>query len=203
MGIMQKFSKFKTAKFESLEGKVLVATTSLDGSCFERGLIYICSHSQEGAIGIIFNKKIDTISCSQISVSKKEKSGLMPKKKYPLFSGGPVQEEELLILSASKEPKKQFSKFETLKLFSNAEGFLGDVMRGKNKDKFIVVKGFCGWSAGQLESELTENSWILMAADLKLIFASKSEKQWEKAIKKIGIKNIQKFKDLVSYTGNA
>lgn len=197
------FIKSLNTKFENLEGKVLIATTSLDGSFFERALIFICSHSSEGAIGVIFNKKIDTISCSQVPAATKGKKTLIPKKKFPLFCGGPVEEDGLLILSASKEPKQHFSKVQSLKLFTNAEGFISDVIRGKNKDKFIILKGFCGWTAGQLEAELMENSWVLMISDFKLIFSTKPEKQWDNAIKKIGIKNIQKFKDLVSYTGNA
>jgi putative transcriptional regulator len=197
------FIKSLNPQFESLEGKVLIATTSLDGSFFERGLIFICSHSKQGAVGVMFNKKIDTISCSQMPAADKSKKNLVPKKKFPLFSGGPVEEDGLLILSASKEQKQQFSKVQSLKLFTNAEGFISDVIKGKNKDKFIILRGFCGWTAGQLEAELIENSWVLMVSDFKLIFSTKPEKQWDNAIKKIGIKNIQKFKDLVSYTGNA
>jgi len=199
----QQFIKSLNPKFESLEGKVLIATTSLDGSVFERALIFICSHSSQGAVGVMFNKKIDTISCSQMPAANKGNKTLVPKKKFPLFCGGPVEEDGLLILSASKEQKQQFSKVQSLKLFTNAEGFISDVIKGKNKDKFIILRGFCGWTAGQLEAELIENSWVLMVSDFKLIFSTKPEKQWDNAIKKIGIKNIQKFKDLVSYTGNA
>ncbi len=187
----------------SLEGKLLIATTSLDGSVFERCLIFICSHSSEGTVGVIINKKIGEISSTELVKNNNVSRFFTIKKKINLFSGGPVEQEAMFILSASKEQKNQFSKTQALKLFTNAEVFLRDVIKGKNKDKFIVLKGFCGWSAGQLEEEIRENSWVVNIPDFKTIFSTKPEKQWELAVKKIGIKNIQKFKDLVSYTGNA
>lgn len=188
---------------QQLEGKLLIATTSLDDSVFERGLIFICSHGPEGSVGVMINKKIGEISSSEFMEGDNLKRFFSLRKKFQLFCGGPVEEQAMLILSASKKQKVPFSKNQPLKLFTNAEGFLKDVIAGKNKDKFLILKGFCGWSAGQLEEEINENSWMLCVPDLKTIFSAKPEKQWESSVKKMGIKNIQKFKDLVSYTGNA
>lgn len=190
-------------KFNSLEGKVLIATPILDGSIFERGLIYICSHGSEGAIGVMFNKPISSIDSKEIIANNNIKKLFHLNKKFTIFRGGPVEDNLAFILSADKEQKKYFSKNHALTLYTNAEGFLRDVVKGKNKDYFLIIRGFCGWTAKQLESELAENSWILTTPDFRMIFGSNITGKWDDAVKKIGIKNLNQFKDLVSYTGRA
>jgi putative transcriptional regulator len=189
--------------FNSLEGKVLISTPMLDGSIFERALIYVCSHGVEGAIGVVFNKPINSINSKEIIASNKIKKLFHLNKKFTVFYGGPIEANSNFILSASQEQRKLFSKNHSLTLYTNAEGFLKDVVKGKNKDNFLIIKGFCGWAARQLETEIAENSWILTIPNFRMIFGSNSTKKWNEAVKRIGIKSIQQFKDLVSYTGQA
>lgn len=198
-------SSLKTSIYTqgTLEGKVLVATPSLDGSIFERGLIYICSHGLEGAIGVMFNQPISSISSKEIVKTHNIKKLFHLNKRFSIFKGGPVEENSTFILSSSEEEKKHFSKDHNLTLYTNADGFLKDVIKGKNKNDFLILRGFCGWAANQLEEEIAENSWILTIPDFRMIFGSNNTRKWDDAVKKIGIKNIKQFKDLVSYTGSA
>src|SRR6185437_9748328 len=180
---------FKTSlnKYNFLEGKVLIATPSLDDSIFERGLIYICAHGNEGAIGVMFNKPIRSINSKDIIRKNNIKKTFHLNKKFTVFQGGPVEEKSAFILSASKAEKEHFAKDHSLTLYTNADGFLKDVVKGKNKDHFIIVNGFCGWAANQLETEIAENSWILTNSDFRMIFGSNNSRKWEDAVKKIGI----------------
>ncbi len=184
----------------SLSGKVLIATPSLNESIFERSLIFICAHDGDGAAGVIFNKPNAIITNKGIYDAFDLKRRFKVNKKYTIYTGGPAESEKLFILSASKEQETNFVKVPELTLYTNAEGFLLDVINSKNQDKFLICKGFCGWSAGQLEQEINENSWIVTDVDFKTIFAGKPAPKWEKLIKKVGIKNPDR---LVSYSGHA
>jgi putative transcriptional regulator len=184
----------------NLEGKLLVSTPSLNGSIFEKCLIFICAHDSEGTVGAVINKNIGLITSEELVrlLDIKRRSKLI--KRYHINYGGPVEETKLFILSATKEQKAMFKTDPKLTLYTNAEGFLGDVIKGKQKDDFILVKGFCGWGPNQLEEEIKENSWMLVEPDYKTIFAKNSSASWDKTIKSLGIK---KFDTMVSYSGSA
>ncbi len=123
--------------------------------------------------------------------------------KFQVYLGGPVEENKLHILSASSEQKNNFSEKPNLTLYTNAEGFLLDVIRGINQDTFLLASGYCSWANGQLEEEIKENSWMLINPEFKTIFKGSPKNKWEKCMKQAGIRNVQTFKDLVSYSGNA
>lgn len=187
-------------KVGALDGKLLVATPSLNGSIFEKVLIFICAHDEEGTVGAVINKNVGTITSDELYKLLDIKKHYRLMKNYPIHYGGPVEEKKLFVLSASKEQKATFKTGQKLTLYTNAEGFLSDVIKGKQKDDFILIKGFCGWGPNQLEEEIKENSWILADVDYKTIFAKKSSKAWEKVVKNLGIK---KFDSIVSYSGSA
>jgi len=181
-------------------GRVLVATSQLDGSVFEKSLIFVCVHDEEGAVGVIFNKVDSLISSEEIFDQFKIKKRFKISKNYPIYCGGPVDEDKMVILSANKEQERNFSNYAQLTFYTDAESYLQDVVGGQGKSKFILFKGFCGWAPGQLEQEVQENSWIVVDADFKTIFSKSHKGSWEKYVKKLGINNFDK---LVSYSGIA
>jgi putative transcriptional regulator len=179
-------------------GKMLIATPSLDESIFQRSLIFICSHDEEGAIGVIFNKPSGIIKSKDIFDAFNVKRRFKINRKYIIYNGGPVEDDKLFILSGILEQSADNIILPIL--YTNAEAFLLDVAKGENDDKFIICKGFCGWGPGQLEQEVNQNSWIVSDVSLDALYNGKPDLKWEKFIKKIGIKNLDR---LVSYSGNA
>jgi putative transcriptional regulator len=135
-----------------LGGKVLIATPALDGSIFEKSLIYICSQDEDGATGVIFNKPEKYITEEEISEAAGLKRVKLLNRKFQIFTGGPIEEQKLFILCATKEQKKLFDKDQHLTLYSNGEEYLLDKIKGRNHDAFLVIKGYCGWAYGQLEA---------------------------------------------------
>ena len=189
-------------EFESLEGQMLVATPALDKSVFEKSLIYICAHDVAGAVGVIFNSVIDTITTEQILNLNGIKKSIPNNKEYPVFYGGPVDEDRAIVLRYQKpnDCSVDFDPKDFIDVQTNADLFLRDVALGKVKDKFIFAKGICGWAAGQLEEEVSQNVWIPSQPDTDLIFSQRIKKKWDKVVKQIGIGN---FSNLVSYSGSA
>lgn len=187
-------------KNNSLEGKLLIASPSLNGSIFEKTLIFICAHDQDGAVGAVVNKNIGAISSTELIELLKIKKNKKVSKEYKINYGGPVEENKLFILSATQEQKDSFSVEPRLSLYTNAEGFLADVIKGNQKDDFMLIKGFCSWDANQLDEEIKENSWMLTTPEYNAIFSKKSSASWDKTIKSLGIK---KTDTIVSYSGSA
>lgn len=196
---------FSTGQAKNIEGsfagRILIATPSLDDSIFEHSLIFLCAHDAfDGSLGVIFNKPYSQISTEELKAQLKIKKQFQINKKYTIFNGGPVDEDKLFILSATKEQRKQFNELAQLTLYTNAEAFLRDVIQGKQKNDFIVCKGFSSWAPGQLEQEIEENSWILADINFSEIFSGDPSKKWSTHIKKVGIKKPEM---LVPYSGNA
>ena len=181
-------------------GKVLVSTTQLDDSVFEKSLIFIAVHDDEGAVGVIFNKLKETISTEELIQRFKLKKRFKFNKKYPIYVGGPVDEDKLVVLSSNKFQTEHLGEIAQLVFYSDENIFLEDVAKGKNKSKYVICRGFCGWAPNQLEQEVQENAWLVVEPNFKDIFSHKQEFMWEKYIKKLGIKDFDK---LVSYTGIA
>ncbi len=188
---------------DSLEGKLLVATPTVDGTIFDKSLIFICAHDKEGAVGVMINKPVFAITREELM----KKTGIVATKrldkKFTVFCGGPIEENNLMVLTATPEQKKNFKTKQVLTLYSNAERYLQDILAGELNDDFLICKGFCSWAPGQLDEEVKDNSWILMVPDFKTIFAGQPAKKWKQAIKKAGIKDIQSLHSLVSYSGHA
>jgi len=185
---------------ESLNGKLLIATPYLNGSIFEKVLIFICADDEEGSLGIIINKPESSITDIELCRLLKLKRNIRMQRKFQINYGGPVQDKKFFVLSATTEQKRTFDSSKTLTLYTNAEGFLADILKNKNKSDFILVKGFCGWGEGQLDEEIAENSWLVADCDFETLFSKHSSRSWERMVKKLGINDFDK---IVGYTGTA
>lgn len=192
---MEQFIKVgHSSEGKSFVGKILVSTPYLNDSIFEKVLIYICSHDELGAVGVVFNTHLDAKAFLEIDTNND----------FELMYGGPVEESKVFILSASSEGGNDESQNKELYLYSNANRYLIDHINGKIKGQFKILQGYCGWDAGQLDEEVQENSWIVIDVDYDLIFSeNRRDEKWAIAVKKAGIRDIKHFKDLVSYSGNA
>jgi len=185
--------------FDSIEGKFLIASQALDGTVFERAIIYVCAHDEKGAIGIIINNKIGSFSLKDYLQDETLKITLK-NKKIPVMYGGPVHQDKIVILTVTKEQEKNFEKIQSVTVYTESEKFLRDCALGKIKDKFIAAKGVAAWDPNQLEHEIAENSWLIAPASLDILFSQKIKNKWQKVVENIGVKN---FSNLVNYFGNA
>ncbi len=186
---------------ESLEGRVLVANPSLDGSCFERTLVYICAHDADGAIGVIFNRSMGMISLNDIAQHVEvEPPAIGANKQYPVLFGGPVSQNQFMILSVTKKQHKDFHEQQSVTCYTDVIPFFRQVALGANKDKFILAQGICTWHSQQLIDEIEENSWLVAEPTVELLFSQKIRNKWQYAVDLLGVHDFSK---LVSYSGDA
>ena len=190
-------------QYESLEGKLLVASPHLEDPYFSRTIIYLCAHDESGAVGIIVNQKIGTISSKDLVFTGQKPEKPLKHKRLPLMFGGPTNSDMLLILSKKKDDEKSLIT-QSFIVHTDIFGFLEDEQNKKNnldKNKFILAKGVAAWESQQLEEEVESNDWLVVEPTLDLVFSNKrGDTTWNKIIKSIG---IVKPHELVHYSGSA
>ena len=169
-----------------LVGQFLVASRQLHDPNFAKTVIYMMVHTEQGAMGVIVNRRVGTTSYKKLLAALGIKSRV--KKKLEVYFGGPVQIGHGLILHSP-----DFLGTNTLPL---AEGLVvstgSDVLQalahGKGPKQSRLVLGYAGWSAGQLDHEVAHGDWLVAPADPDLIFSAEPDKIWDKALIHAGIR---------------
>ena len=207
------------APFQSLEGKILVASPHINDQNFDQALIYVCMHDENGAVGVIINQRIGKIAevdlnnyikdFKNIIIQKSKSNKITEKmgdaksksaKHYPVLFGGPVYSDRIVILSLTKEQEKSFAEQQNLTLYTDMVTFVKEYAGGKNYKKILFAKGIAAWSPSQLEEEISESNWFVVPASLDLLFSQRAKSKWESIIKELGINN---YSNLVNYSGQA
>jgi putative transcriptional regulator len=172
--------------FKSLAGNLLVATPFIGkGYFFYRSVIYILSHDEEGALGIVVNNAVNHISCSTVF----ENFGIYgyhPKSDIPVHLGGPVGYEKGLVLHTGDYRKNTLVSVNNVALSSNVE-ILKDIAAGNGPHRSIFALGYTGWNNGLLEKELAENHWIIAPYSEEIIFNTADHNKWYQAMQGLGI----------------
>lgn len=170
-----------------LEGSLLVATPLLNGSCFEKSVIYMCAHSETGAMGILINQALSNVKCvdvlGQVGINLSEISF----SNTPVYFGGPVESAKGFILHTSDYMIGSTQVMRDNISLTSTVDILRDMAKGKGPHKRIFALGYAGWSAGQIEKEIKENSWINIPANENLIFDADNNIKWKQAAGSLGI----------------
>lgn len=171
----------------------LIAMPGLQDETFAKSVVYMCEHSTGGALGLVINKPSD------INVK-----GLFDKVELPLhrqdllqtpvFQGGPVQTERGFVLHESMMPGLEAVYASTMTIpggleMTTSKDVLEALSTGAGPLKVFVSLGYSAWGEGQLESELLDNSWLTVAADLSVIFDTPVEQRYDKALKLLGLES--------------
>ncbi len=181
-------------KMTYLEGQLLLAMPGLTDPRFDRSVIYICSHGEEGAMGLMINAPADNIDfpglLDQLEVSYNPDLLLrndIPGKEVILHTGGPVEIGRGFILhSADYVQESTLIVSETVALTATMD-ILSAIAEGKGPVNFLVALGYTGWGKGQLEDEINRNSWLSIEADEELLFRTDLELIWPRAMAKLGV----------------
>jgi len=169
-----------------LTGQILVAMPSMLDPRFEKTTVLICSHGPEGAMGLVLNRLFGDLNfrglLSQFGLS------LTPGvPELSVYYGGPVEPVRGFVLHSSDYVKEATTTITpTINLTATVE-VLQALAEGKGPEKALLVLGYAGWSAGQLENEIQNNGWLTVEADDTLVFDTIAETKWNRSLGKIGI----------------
>jgi putative transcriptional regulator len=138
---------------DSLRGKLLIASPALVDPNFARTVVLITEHNDEGAMGVVLNRPSETA----VEDVASELSELVVDE--PVFIGGPVQPQALVVLAEFNDPEAAAWIVAADVGFVSAESEYDDLARAIRRGR--VYAGYSGWGAGQLEGELAEDAWIV------------------------------------------
>ena len=169
-------------KNKNLQDHFLVTMPSFSESVFDKGIIYICEHNNDGAMGIMINKPIPNIEklLSQLDIKD-----LSPKPN--VYLGGPVDiNKGFVIHEKGYKTKGTQIVSSKISLTSNLD-IITDILEGKGPDNYRFALGYSGWGPGQLEEELKRGDWLVLPAHKQIMFGTPDDMMWGKACKKLGI----------------
>ena len=171
----------------------LIAMPGLSDQAFAKSVIYMCEHSDRGALGLIINKPSD------INLKSLFEKVALPLHREDLietlvFHGGPVQTERGFVLHESLMPGAQSVYASTMSIpggleMTTSKDVLEALSTGAGPRKVLVSLGYAAWGEGQLESEISENSWLTVAADMAIIFDTPVEQRYDCALRLLGFES--------------
>lgn len=171
--------------FQTLEGKLLLAMPGMQDPRFFRSVIYMCSHSKEGAMGIAINKPTENLNFSQLLKQLKIKAKAV--KEIPIHAGGPVETGRGFVLHSADYVHNSTLKISDTVHLSATVDILKSLAEGTGPKNFLLALGYAGWGGGQLENELGRNSWLSVDADEAVIFDCPVEEKWARAMACVGV----------------
>jgi putative transcriptional regulator len=169
-----------------LTGYLLLALPSLQDPNFEHSVVYICSHSEEGAMGVVLNKP-STVTLGQVfeqmEITPEDRSA----EEEPVFVGGPVQEEQGFVLHTTGPLWEQSLVVTDYCALTSSRDILEAIAAGRGPQHYQLLLGYAGWGAGQLESELQQDAWLPAPASRSLLFETAFTDLREAAAQSLGI----------------
>jgi len=148
---------------------------------FYNSLIYIFEHNQNGALGIVMNKVIP-ISENIIFKSLKIDTN---KERKNLLNGGPVDMNKLFVIHNNNELSESLHVKNGLSLTSSLE-VLENIGKGSFNNPYRLALGYCGWDAGQLDTEVNKNSWLIVDVPNAIIFEEEPNDLVKRISKEVG-----------------
>ena len=174
----------------NLTNQFLIAMPGMVDETFSGAVVYLCEHSEKGALGLMINKPVDirlrnlfekvdlTLDSSELG-------------EQPVFYGGPVQTERGFVLHERQvDGSSPFSS--TLSVpggleMTTSKDVLEAMAQGGGPRRVLVTLGYSGWATGQLEEELGRNGWLNVDAVPEIIFDTPVEQRYERALALLGV----------------
>ena len=161
---------------------------------FERSVIYLCAHSEQGAMGIIINKATPLMSFgdlfAQLDIQGDEGAIEPPQElmEMPVLFGGPVEQGRGFVLHTSDyfTADSSLPVAENIALTATID-ILRAMAQGKGPQRAVLALGYAGWAPGQLENEIQHNGWLTCQADEELVFGTDFDARYAAALKKLKI----------------
>ena len=179
----------------NLTNHFLIAMPGLQDALFSRSVVYLCEHSERGALGLVINKPCD-ISLKGLFDKVELDLNRADLIDAPVFFGGPVQTERGFVLheatfdDADKPNEPVYASTMVIPgglEMTTSRDVLEAIATGGGPRKVLISLGYSAWGEGQLESELGENSWLTVPAESKLIFDTPVAQRYDQALQLLGL----------------
>ena len=167
-------------------GQFLAAMPAMADPRFEKSVIYVCAHSEDGAMGLIINQPLEELRFPDIL----EQMGIEPTpacEKITVHCGGPVESARGFVLHSSDYQKDGTLVVDESIALSATTEILKYIAYGTGPKKCLMALGYAGWGAGQLDEEMKNNAWLNIPSSGPLLWSDDNETKWDRALGMLGI----------------
>ena len=173
----------------------LIAMPGLEDESFSRSVIYLCEHSERGALGLIINKP-SQLSLQDLLHKVELGLGRDDLRDDMVYNGGPVQTDrgfvlhDPMLIEGAPEDESAYASTMTIPgglEMTTSKDVLEALSDGAGPKRLLVTLGYASWEEGQLESELAENAWLTVEADAKIIFDTPVDDRYDGALALLGL----------------
>ncbi|MEQ1438653.1 YqgE/AlgH family protein [Fontimonas sp. SYSU GA230001] len=177
-----------------LKNQFLVAMPSLEDENFSHTVSLLCEHSDDGAIGLVINrptelKLTEMMEQMELDHDQVDRDALV-------YWGGPVQPERGFVIHRDPGGWESCMSLGAGLYITTSRDILRAIGKGEGPSDYVVVLGYAGWGAGQLENEILHNAWLNAPLDEQILFRTPIQQRWQAATKLLGV-------DVTQLAGNA
>ena len=169
-----------------LSGQILIAMPGMTDERFERSVIYLCAHNEDGAMGLVLNRPIEALTfpdlLEQLNIADHD-----PSSNINVHFGGPVDTARGFVLHTPDYVRDSTMVVDEHFAMTTTVDILRAIAQGRGPKKRLLALGYAGWGPGQLDQEILKNGWLSVAADDALVFGADTALKWNQAMDKLGI----------------
>jgi putative transcriptional regulator len=171
----------------TLVGRFLVAAPSMPDKNFQKSVVFICKHDEDGALGIIVNNKVEDLPLGQVYKQLGIEVSPAAAERAVLF-GGPVDTARGLVLHSADYKREETLLIEGGMALTASLEILKDMAGGRGPKEAWLALGHSGWQPGQLDFEMQDNAWLVVDGDAALVFDTDFAAKWQRALDRLGSK---------------
>ena len=164
-----------------LTGQLLIAMPAMDDPRFSGSVIYLCAHTEEGAMGLVINRPLARPSFEEL-LRQLEIVPVPPARHIRLWAGGPVDNGRGFVLHTSDWTGEGSLRVNDRLALTASLDVLKAIAEGGGPREGLLALGYAGWGPGQLETELAQNAWLTLPAPEDLVFDAGHDTKWRRAL---------------------
>ena len=184
--VLDSGSKKEFKKNDYLTGKLLVAMPFMADSRFDHAVIYICGHDEYGAIGLVINKSLSSLSFDDLLMQLDVMPSVSPKN-VQMHAGGPVEVSRGFVLHSTDYHSDSTVRVGERFCITATLDILRTLAQEQGPRKFLLALGYTGWGANQLEQEIQDNFWIVVEPSEEIVFNSALDFRWRASMASLGV----------------
>jgi putative transcriptional regulator len=179
----------------SLANQFLIAMPGMVDDSFAGAVVYLCDHTDHGAMGLVINRPTD-VNLADLFEKIDLKLEILPKAAEPVYFGGPVQTDRGFVLHEQSDDERAKHYSSSLVIpgglaMTTSKDILQEISAGLGPQRFLMTLGYAGWSAGQLEDEIARNGWLNVNAPMEelihIIFETPDEYKYQNVLGLLGV----------------
>ena len=164
-----------------LTGQLLIAMPAMSGPHFAQSVIYVCAHTEEGAMGIVLNRPLASPSFDDL-LEQLGVAPVPPVRRISLCKGGPVDNARGFVLHTADWTGDGSLVVDDRVALTASLDVLKAIADGGGPREGLLALGYAGWGPGQLDEEIGQNAWLSAPASLELVFDGEHQTKWRRAM---------------------